>query len=71
MNGRMNNAVRVQHITGEIIRTIHYEKANIMQYNFMIGELLLLLKGHSRSHVRRYALLAFQTKTVIVVRVIR
>ena len=34
-----------------------------LQYNFIIVELLLLLNGHSRSHVTCKALRPFQTKT--------
>ena len=39
----------------------------IIQYNFMVGELLLLLKGHSRSHVTCKALYPFQTKHIVTV----
>ena len=34
-----------------IIQIIQYSKDNTISYNSMIGESLLLLKGHSRSHV--------------------
>ena len=58
--------------------SIHSGKDNTitMQYNFMIGELLLLLllKEYSRSHVTCKELCPFQTKThdnSIVVRVTR
>ena len=47
-----NNIVVLQHIM-----------ARIIQYSFMIGESLLLLKGHSRSHVTCKVLCPFQTKT--------
>ena len=70
-----NNIVIVQHmgkiiqyIMGKIIqyimgKIIQYIMGKIIQYNFMFGELLLLLKGHSRSHVTCKALCPFQTKT--------
>ena len=40
-----------------------YGKDNTLQYKFMTGELLLLLKGRSRSYVSCKALCPFQTKT--------
>ena len=40
--------------------TIHNGKDNKIEYNSMIGESLLLLKGHSRSHVTCKALCPFK-----------
>jgi len=50
----------VQLIMGKII---HYIIGKILQYNVMIVEFLLLLKGRSRSHVTCKALYPFRTKT--------
>ena len=46
-----NSTVIVQHIMRKIDNKIHNGKDNTIKYNFMIGESLLVLEGHSRSHV--------------------
>ena len=55
-----NNRVILQHIIGKIIQ---YIMRKTIQLTFMIDELLLLLKGHSRSLMTYKALSLFQTKT--------
>ena len=42
--------------------TTYYGKNNTIQFNVMVGELLLMLKGISRSHVTCTALCHFRTK---------
>ena len=47
--------------------TLHNGNDNTIYYNSMIGESLLLLKGHSRSHMTCKALCPFQLKCVVVI----